>query len=108
MRLQAQAADVAKSVHAVQSQGIMSSKGGAVTPSAVVGIRGVPVDPTPPVAGQALVYDGTAYVPGAPTGSGAQYRQFTWAIDGAGDWDFLSVDDGTGQMVPVTALFDLE
>lgn len=86
---------------------VLSSKGDSIKASAVVGIQGVPVSPTPPAVGDTLVFDGTAYVPG-PAATSGQYRQFVWEIDGAGDWDFLSVDDGTGQLVPVTVLVDLE
>lgn len=39
---------------------------------------------------------------------GGQYRQFLWTTDGSGGWDFVSADNGTGQLVPVTQLFDLE
>lgn len=60
-----------------------------------------------PISGQVLTYNGSAWVNDTPTASG-QYRSFTWAIDGSLGWGFVEVDDGTGQMVPVTALFDLE
>jgi hypothetical protein len=62
---------------------------------------------TSPLAGQVLTYNGSSWVNDTPVATG-QYRQYTWAVDGALGWGFVQVDDGTGQMVPVTALFDLE
>lgn len=37
-----------------------------------------------------------------------RYRQYIWSIDGSNGWGFVDVDDGTGQRVPVTMLYDTE
>jgi hypothetical protein len=51
-----------------------------------------------------------AAAPGGGGGGGGvwRYRRYVWEIDGALGWEFISEDDGTGQMVPVFELFDLE
>jgi hypothetical protein len=58
---------------------------------------------TSATSGDLLTYNGSAWVNSAAAAVG-QYRQFLYVLDGAGDFQFLTDDDGH----PLMALLDLE
>jgi hypothetical protein len=58
---------------------------------------------TAPQAGDSLAYNGSGWVNQAPTNAG-KYRHFLYVLDGTGDFQFLTDDDGH----PLMGLLDLE
>lgn len=56
---------------------------GQVTANVVAAIRGTPVSPVPPVEGQVLVYDGAAWVPGAPGDSSGTVIDYSSLVNEA-------------------------